>query len=187
MTIYIETQRLILRDWIDSDLSKFQIMNQDPQVMKFFPGLLSPKQSQNFYENIIQELAETKGLGLFAVEIKKNNNFIGFTGFHKASFKSDFTPCTEIGWRLKKEAWNRGYATEAAGACLYYAAKQKKLEMVHSFTATINLPSIRVMEKIGLKFIKEFDHPNVADNSELKRHVLYKRKLNISDTGMLLV
>src|SRR5699024_12133542 len=60
------------------------------------------------------------GFGLYAVEEKTNNEFIGFIGFHRATFEADFTPCIEIGWRLKKEAWGKGYATEGAASCLKY-------------------------------------------------------------------
>lgn len=115
--IYIETARLRLRDWQEADFELFSRMNADEEVMKFFPKTLSKEESDAFAKAIIAEIKEN-GFGLYAVEVKETNEFIGFIGFHRATFESDFTPCIEIGWRLKKEVWGRGYATEGAKACL---------------------------------------------------------------------
>jgi ribosomal-protein-alanine N-acetyltransferase len=103
-----------------------------------------------------------------------NGQFIGYTGFAHPTFESHFTPCVEIGWRLSKENWNQGFATEAALACLHYGFKKLAFNEIYSFTATINLPSIKVMEKIGMKKQGEFEHPALAEGHKLKTHVLYK-------------
>lgn len=170
--IYIETSRLILRDWKDSDLEPFCQLNADEQVMKYFPKTLSEKETNELYEVIVSEFLDC-GFGLYAVESKENNEFIGFIGFHKATFDADFTPCIEIGWRLKKEAWGRGYATEGAKACLTYGFDTLGFKEIYSFTADINVPSKNVMNKIGMSFIKMFDHPKVERSSELSKHVLF--------------
>lgn len=172
---YIETSRLILRDWLESDRVIFQRMNADPEVMRFFPKTSSQEETNHFILAIEKELKESN-YGLYAVEVKATGNFIGFIGFHKASFSAGFTPCIEIGWRLCKSAWGNGYATEGAKACLVYGFENLGFEEVYSFTASINLPSENVMKKIGLQFVGEFEHPNVDNGSILKNHVLYHIK-----------
>ena len=171
--IYLETPRLKLRDWSSKDLEHFVKMNADQEVMKYFANTLSKEETHQFYQNIISEL-EDCGYGLYAVEVKESKEFIGFTGFHRATFEADFTPCIEIGWRLKKESWGKGYATEGAGACLEYGFKDLGFKKVVSFTAEINSPSINVMKKIGMKPVKTFQHPKVDEGSPLKRHILFQ-------------
>jgi len=170
--IYLETPRLLLRGWKESDVEPFAKINEDPQVMRYFPKTLSRAESHQMYQKIESEFREC-GNGLYAVEKKENGEFIGFIGFHRATFPADFTPCIEIGWRLKKEAWGNGYATEGAAACLQYGFSTLGFDEVYSFTADVNTPSKNVMTKIGMKFIKYFHHPNVDVNSPLSKHVLY--------------
>lgn len=175
--IYIETPRLRLRDWQEADFEPFSQMNADEEVMKFFPKTLSKQESDAFAQAIIAEIKEF-GFGLYAVEVKETSEFIGFIGFHRATFESDFTPCIEIGWRLKKEEWGRGYATEGAKACLQYGFEELGFDEIYSFTAAINEPSKHVMRKIGLQFVKEFDHPRIDKDSSLLKHVLYHIQRN---------
>ncbi|MDP4146703.1 MAG: GNAT family N-acetyltransferase [Bacillota bacterium] len=170
--IHFETQRLIFRDWKEQDLKEFRIMNKDLMVMKYFPKVLTDQETDLFYGRIQDEFSDF-GYGLYAVETKHNNEFIGFIGFHRATFDATFTPCVEIGWRLKHEAWGNGYATEGAKACLKYGLHTLGFDKVYSFTAKVNLQSQNVMKKIGLKKVMEFKHPNIIENSPLCEHVLY--------------
>lgn len=170
--IYLETSRLLIRDWIETDLEPFKLLNADVQVMQYFPKTLTHDETDIFYEMIQAEFRK-HGFGLYAIEVKDNKEFIGFIGFHLATFNADFTPCREIGWRLKKDAWGKGYATEGAKACLEYGMKQLGFNEVYSFTAEINKPSHHVMEKIGLRFVKDFNHPQIVSGSPLVKHVLY--------------
>lgn len=170
--IYIETPRLILRDWQEEDLEPFRELNSDEEVMRYFPKTYSAEETDVFYRAIIKEFEEYN-YGLYAVEIKESNEFIGFIGFHRATFEADFTPCIEIGWRLKRDAWGKGYATEGAKACLEYGFNNLNFKEVYSFTAKINKPSQNVMKKIGMHYIKDFNHPKIDHSSKLCRHVLY--------------
>lgn len=170
--IYLETKRLQLRDWKEADIEPFSQLNADKKVMEYFPNTLSNDQTIMFYKTILSEFHEC-GFGLYAVEVKANKEFIGFIGFHRADFEADFTPCIEIGWRLKKEAWGNGYATEGAAACLHYGFNKLGLGNIYSFTAEMNKPSQNVMKKIGMNFIKTFNHPKVKEDSPLHKHVLY--------------
>lgn len=155
----------------------FSRMNEDEEVMEYFPNTLNVEETKAFYDRILDEFKEF-GFGLYAVEEKDTNRFIGFIGFHRAAFEADFTPCVEIGWRLNKEAWGKGYASEGARACLLYGLDSLGFDEVFSFTADINEPSKKVMKKLSLSFVKTFDHPNVGSSSPLCKHVLYHIKPN---------
>lgn len=170
--IYLETQRLILRDWTEQDLAEFRLMNKDSRVMRYFPKTLTHEETDSLYEKIQEEFRDY-GFGLYAVETKEQHEFIGFIGFHRATFEAPFTPCVEIGWRLKYEAWGKGYATEGAKACLNHGFAKLGFDKVYSFTAKINHPSQNVMQKIGMTKVMDFWHPNVSAESPLSEHVLY--------------
>jgi len=150
-------------------------MNSHPVVMKYFLKSLTEKESLEFYNRIQDEFMRC-GYGLYAVEKKENGEFIGYTGFHNFAFNVDFAPGVEIGWRLKHEEWKRGYATEAAKACLIYAKEHLPFKSIWSFTSISNKSSERVMQKIGMTRVKEFPHPLIPDNHPLKEHVLYEIK-----------
>lgn len=169
----ITTKRLKLRLWGDEDVEAFIKLNEDEEVMRFFPTTQTKEQT-------LAQIARIKthftnhNYGLYALERIDKGEFIGYTGFAHPTFTSYFTPCVEIGWRLSKENWNKGFATEAASACLQHGFSALGFEEIYSFTATINLPSIRVMEKIGLKKQGLFEHPALPEGHKLKTHVLYK-------------
>ncbi len=141
--------------------------------MEFFPKTLSQEESADSYKRITGFMEE-RGFGLFAVEEKESEEYIGFIGFNRPTFSSYFTPCIEIGWRLDRRFWNRGLATEGAKACLACGFSSLNFKEVVSFTSTINTKSINVMKKIGMTFDGEFEHPNVEEGHPLRKHVLYK-------------
>lgn len=169
--IYAETDRLLLRAWKREDLPLFIAMNKDERVMKYFPAPLTDVETEAFF-NRIQDEFERKGWGLYAVELKKSGKFIGYVGLHEIGFEAHFTPGVEIGWRLAADYHNLGYATEAAERVMSIA-DSLGITQVYSFTAEINKPSERVMQKIGMEKIGEFDHPKLSADSPLCRHVLY--------------
>lgn len=171
----IETSRLILREWRYSDFQPFAEMNADSEVMRYFPNTLTKEASDDFAHRIIAEM-NAKGFGLFAVELKSSGVFIGYVGLHEIAFDAGFKGEIEIGWRLDKRYWNNGYATEAAQAVLNFA-KNLGLNKVYSFTAAVNLPSERVMNKIGMVKIGEFEHPVLEKGHWLRKHVLYTKAL----------
>lgn len=169
----IKTKRLGLRTWKESDLIPFAQITSDPTVMRYYPKLLSLEETKAFMHRIQQQYEE-HGFSVYAVDLLESNTFIGYIGFMRPSFESTFTPCVEIGWRLAASVWNKGLATEGALACLDYGFKTLNFQTIYSFTATINAPSERVMQKIGLQKIGVFDHPLLEKDSPLCQHVLYK-------------
>jgi RimJ/RimL family protein N-acetyltransferase len=171
----LETARLILRTWEDVDLDPMTAIDQDPKVREYLPGT-SDRNATNANIQRFMQHYQTKGFSLYAVELKTTHEMIGFVGLMTPSFEAHFTPAIEIGWRLASKHWKKGYATEAAEAILHYGFTQLGLDEVVSFTVLNNLPSRRVMEKIGMRHNPndDFDHPKIVDGSPLKRHVLYR-------------
>lgn len=169
---YAQTGRLILRPWRHEDLIPFIAINSDAIVMRHFPSPLTEAQTEAFYNRIQDEFGR-KGWGLYAVELKASGRFIGYVGLHEIGFEAAFAPGVEIGWRLAADYHNQGYATEAAKAVIELA-KSHGIERLYSFTAKTNKPSERVMQKIGMEKIGEFDHPGLPADSPLLRHVLYR-------------
>ena len=175
--INIKTNRLLLRQWRDTDLEQFVAINQDPKVMRYLPKVLSHDEVQQMISKM--KLSITKnGYGFYACEEKSSALCIGFIGLNKPSFKAHFTPCVEIGWRLGSQYWNQGYATEGAKAVLDFGFHELSFPEIVSFTVPNNKASIRVMEKIGLILSpkESFLHPLLPQNHKLSKHVLYRLK-----------
>jgi RimJ/RimL family protein N-acetyltransferase len=175
--IFIETPRLILRQWTETDYQPYIELNQDKDIMEFFPNVSTAVETLAQIDRFMTRI-EQNGYGFFAVERKDNGQFIGFTGLSQPGFESHFTPCVEIGWRLSKANWNQGFATEAASACLEYGFNKLGLDEIYSFTSVRNKRSERVMIKIGMKKEGVFDHPSIEEGHFLKEHVLYKASGN---------
>ena len=171
----LQTERLILRDWHDGDVEAFAALNADPEVGQFILGPLERARSDALAARIRAAIAQ-RGWGLWAVEVIGGEPFIGFVGLTPIDFEASFAPATEIGWRLARSAWGKGYATEAANAVLAHAFDTIGLDALVSITATINVRSRRVMERIGMQrdHAGDFDHPKIAPDHPLSRHVLYR-------------
>ncbi len=169
----LRTERLLLRQWREEDREPWAAMNADPEVMRYFPSTQARAETDAAFDRISAGLAE-RGWGLWAVDL--DGEFLGFTGLAVPRFDAHFTPATEIGWRFARHAWGHGYATEAARTVLAHAFDVLELPEVVSFTAVQNTPSRRVMERIGMAHdpADDFDHPSLAVDSPLRRHVLYR-------------
>ena len=161
----IHTARLVLREWHDDDLEPFAALNADPVVMEHFPSVLDRAQSDALVDRIRAHFAE-HGYGLWAVEV--DGALAGFTGLQWTDVTGSRE--LEVGWRLARRYWGRGLATEAATAALAHGLA--RVPRVVSFTALTNERSWRVMERIGMRREREFDHPR-EDLGHLRRHVLY--------------
>ena len=173
----IPTDRLVLRRWRPADREPFAAMNADPAVMEHFPHLQSREESDASVDRF-ESLWRDYGFGPWAVEVPGVAEFIGFVGLAVPSWDPPFAhvaePPVEIGWRLAAEHWGHGYAVEAATAALTQAFDVLALPEVLSWTVPVNLRSRRVMERIGMTYVQDFDHPRLAPISPLGRHVLYR-------------
>jgi RimJ/RimL family protein N-acetyltransferase len=172
--IEVTTQRLRLRQWRESDREPYAALNADPAVMRFFAGTQSREASDRSIDTWRTELNE-RGWSNWAVETLESGAFVGFIGLSVPKRALPFVPCVEVGYRLAKEHWGNGFATEGAKAALDVAFTRLALDEVVSFTALLNLPSRAVMERIGMTNANEdFDHPALPEGSELRRHCLYR-------------
>lgn len=171
----ITTRRLVLRRWRDADRVPFAALNADPEVTRYLRKPLTREESDAFVDRI-ERTFETRGLGVWAVEVADTAEFIGFTGLWPTRFDAHFTPAIEVGWRLARSAWGHGYATEAAMASVRFGFDHLGLDEIVSFTAEINTRSIAVMRRIGMVRdpADDFDHPDIPPESPLRRHVLYR-------------
>lgn len=173
----IETERLILRSWRDADYPAFAALNADAEVMEFFPATLGRQESDALALRI-RERIETEGLGFFAVEEKATGRFIGMVGPSVPPYGAELPcgPCTEVGWRLSRAAWGKGYASEAAAASLDFAFGVLGRDEVVAFTAVQNERSQAVMRRIGMTRDEscDFDHPLLPEGHRLSRHVLFR-------------
>ena len=169
----LPTTRLRLRCWREADRCAFAAMNADPLVARYLPSTLSQPESDASFDRIQAHFVR-HGFGLWAVEVLDGNALIGFVGLARPSFEARFTPCVEVSWRLMSAAWGRGYATEAARAALQAGFDDLHLREIVSFTVPSNLPSRRVMEKLGMTEDGEFAHPSLPEGHPLRTHVLYR-------------
>jgi len=168
----IRTDRLLMRRWREADREPFAELNGDAETLLYFPSTLTRAQSDVFVDRIQARFDEC-GYGLWALEVRETGDFIGFTGLAPMPPDVPGAGGTEIGWRLVKHAWHRGYATEAARAALQVAFDGVGLAEIWSMTAVLNTPSQAVMRRIGLTEVARFEHPRVPDDSPLKPHVMY--------------
>jgi RimJ/RimL family protein N-acetyltransferase len=171
----LRTERLLLRQWRDEDLGPFAELNGDPETMRFFPAPPSREESDQLAARERRQIDE-EGWGLWAVEVVGGAGFIGFLGLARPSFEARFTPGVEVGWRLARDHWGHGYATEAGRAALAHGFEDLGLEEIVSFTSPLNEPSWRVMQRLGMSHdpADDFEHPRVPVGHPLRLHVLYR-------------
>lgn len=169
----IETERLILRGWRESDIAPFHAMGQDDEVMRFLGPPLTWEAAKSAHDRMVVCQAE-HGMCFWAIERRTDSAFIGFCGLKpgKAPIESE----VEIGWRLRGDAWGKGFAHEAATASLDWGWANLDAARIAAITVPANVRSWGLMERLGMTRYpdEDFDHPDLADDSPLKRHILYR-------------
>lgn len=168
----IETARLLMRRWRDADREPFADLNGDPQTLLYFPQTFDRAASDSLIDRA-ESFFDALGYGLWALEIRQTKQFIGFTGLSPMPDDVPGAGGVEIGWRLARHAWHRGYATEAARAAVTVAFDGLRLAGLWSMTAVLNEPSQAVMRRIGMTEVARFQHPRVPDGHPLRPHVTY--------------
>ena len=175
--VYLETDRLFLRAWQDQDVEPFARMCADPEVMRYFPELLTREKSAELVSRCIEKHGQD-GFCMAPVEVRDTGEFLGFVGLNRPTYAAPlpFDPCIEIGWRLKRSAWGKGYASEAARAWLRFGFETIGLDEIVAFTIPANAPSRKVMERIGMQRNREGDflHPSLPADHPVAPHVLYR-------------
>ena len=173
--VELHTRRCVLRQWLDSDLAPWAEMNADAEVRRYFPGVLDAELAGAEAGRCRDAIAQ-RGWGMWALELPGAFRFAGFVGLNVPHYDAPFVPAVEIGWRLARAAWGRGFATEAAQAALDFAFDRLALDKVVALAVPTNAPSLRVMERLGMRrdMAGDFDHPRVPSGHPLCRHVLYR-------------
>jgi RimJ/RimL family protein N-acetyltransferase len=171
---YIFTsERLGFRPWRENDVETLSAINAEAAVMEFFPSIITKEKTAEFITRM-QDQYIKNGYCYFAIDILENGEFIGFIGLSEQTYEAEFTPCIDIGWRIKSSQWNKGFATEGARKCLDYAANVLGIESIYSIAPKINYKSQHIMAKIGMHKLCEFSHPYLKEDKRLKTCVLFK-------------
>ncbi|MEM5583318.1 GNAT family N-acetyltransferase [Roseibium sp. AS2] len=176
-TVFLETERLLLRAWCAEDVDPFCDLCADPHVMRYFPETLTREKSESLVSRCIEK-QKKYGFCMAPVEVKATGAFLGFVGLNRPDYgvPLPFDPCVEIGWRLKQSGWGKGYASEAASAWLRFGFETVGLEEIVAFTIPDNLPSQKVMTRIGMTRDEngDFLHPLLPEDHPVAPHVLYR-------------
>lgn len=179
--IYFKTKRLIFRDWKASDIPKFQKMNADPDVRRYYEVKEVDFETSAARANDFQKHLEDRGFGFFVVELKRTGEFIGVMGIkvldENGPFKLEIFPCVEIRWKLMKKYWNQGYATEAGVGLLRFVERNTNIHELYALFPQRNFVIKNVVEKLGMTHHSDFDHPLVTKGHQLKPFTIYYRKI----------
>lgn len=170
----LTTARLRLRQWTDADREPLARLNADPEVMRHFPAPLTHAESDAMLDRLRAHI-DANGWGWWAVETRDARDFVGLVGLVRVKDVMPFAPAVEIGWRLAKAHWGRGYATEAAGEAMRFGFETLGLREIVSFTAKSNAASQAVMWRLGMSRSGDFEHPALDAASPLRAHWLYRR------------
>jgi RimJ/RimL family protein N-acetyltransferase len=154
----IETERLLLRAWQPSDEAPFAALNADPEVTRYLRGPMRRDESDELLAQIRAHWQQ-HGFGLYAVEVKDGGAFAGFVGLAVPSFLPEVLPAVEVGWRLAREHWGKGYATEGARASLAHGFGALGLRQIISIIDPRNAASVRVAERLGMARGRDRIHP----------------------------
>ena len=170
-----ETERLIIREWEPGDYEPYSRILMDPEVRRFYFDVPDRAQSDATVDRFI-EFYNRDGFGFLPVIRKSDGTLLGDVGIIPVGMPLRGNPPVEIGWLLGKEYWGQGYAPEAAQAWLDHAFNSLNLPEVVAWTTVTNLPSQRVMQKLGMSTSPEdnFIHPKAPPGHPLAPHVLYR-------------
>jgi len=174
-TACLQGQRVLLRRWRPQDRAALAAMNADPEVMQHFPARLTRAQSDALAAGIEAHFTQY-GFGPWALEIPGVTELAGLVGLLNVTFHAHFTPAVEIGWRLARPYWGRGYALEAARLALRHGFDVLQLPQVVSFTVPANLRSQGLMQRLGMvhDIREDFLHPRLPPQHPLRLHRLYR-------------
>lgn len=169
MQVFLETDRLVLRRFTEADVDNLFALDSDPDVMRFLgDGTPAPRDviQNEVLPKFLHEYERFAGYGFWAATLKSTGEFLGWFEFRPREGGS--LDEVELGYRLRKSAWGRGYATEGARALIRKGFTELGVQRVVATTMTVNSASRRVMEKAGLSFVRTFHQswPNYIQGAE---------------------
>jgi RimJ/RimL family protein N-acetyltransferase len=170
----LETARLVLRGWRESDRVAFHAINTDPRVMRFLGPLMSLEDIDALIGRLTR-MQDELGHCFWAVERKEDGRLIGWCGLIRGAKGTPIEDQLEVGWRLAFDQWGQGYAHEAASAAIDWAFAHLADQQVWAITVDENERSWGLMERLGMARHEAlgFDHPNVPQGSPLRAHITY--------------
>lgn len=171
----IETERLTLRAWREQDRKPYYAMCADPEVMRYLGGTQSGAEADAAVDRRNAEIAGT-GHSFWAMDRREDGVFLGFCGLKAGPAKTPIEGQVEIGWRLAREAWGKGYAYEAARASLAWGWANLDVPSIAAITVPANVRSWGLMERLGMTRCpdEDFDHPDLVPGDPLRAHILYR-------------
>ncbi|MCX2180842.1 GNAT family N-acetyltransferase [Streptomyces sp. SKN60] len=173
--VELRTGRLVLRAWREEDLGPWAEMNADPEIRRHLGELLSRAESDATVARMREEFA-ARGYGWWAVESRETGEFLGRAGLDRVGEGLPYGG-VDVGWRLKRDAWGYGYATEAGRACLEFGFGVLGLSEIVASTTVRNLRSQAVMRRLGMTRdpADDFEDPS-APEGPLKACVLHRMR-----------
>jgi RimJ/RimL family protein N-acetyltransferase len=170
-----ETARLRLRDWEGADEARFYAIMNRPEVMRHLGGVQTPEEWRAAFERI-RGFQDEFGHTFWIVEAKAHGEIQGFCGLKRvnAPGAGDLTGQFEIGWRLRPEAWGRGIAKEAALASLDLAFGRFEAPHVVALTIPANLPSQKLMERLGMTRRADLDFRDTRFGDEMNPTIVWR-------------
>ena len=158
----LETKRLIIEHFTCADIHMWASIEADPLVRKFVDGKCLSREEAGHYVKMSMDSYAVNGFGRFAVRSKTSKRLIGMCGFLQQDEEIDF------GYRYSAETWGKGIGYEAANKVLNYGLEHLKLKKICAGVAIENIPSIKILEKLGFKFEKNF----FFDQTKAARYVI---------------
>ena len=173
----LETPRLILRRWKPEDRPAYAALTSDGQVMQWLGGVMTREESDAHVDRM-EARWERLGYDRFVIERKADGLFLGFAGLAPTYQGLPIAPSQEMGWRLVREAWGQGYASEAAQAAVWDSFQRMRFKEILAYTARGNLRSQAVMGRAGFTRdpVRDFDHPGVDPDDPLARVIVYSQR-----------
>ncbi len=172
LAMHLQGRRVTLRPLCAEDAAAVFAMNGDPDVMAHFPAMMSREESDAWLGRLMEHQAE-HGFSFGAVDLA-GARCIGVVGLLQIPWQARFTPAVEIGWRIATAHQGQGYAREAAELALAHGFGVLGLAEIVAFTAPVNRPSWRLMQRLGMWADGEFGHPRIAPEHPLHRNLLYR-------------
>lgn len=164
--------RVTLRPWrLPEDLDPLFAINGDAAAMRHFPNVMDRAESADWARRMAEDFA-TRGWGFWPMELR-GHGMAGVVGIKPAAFEAEFTPAVEIGWRVAPAFQRQGLAEEGARLALAHGFGPARLDRIVAWTPPGNAPSWRLMEKLGMRRDRVFDHPRLPEGHPLRPHLLY--------------
>ena len=169
----LNTERLILRHWQHSDLDNLHRLCSNIEVMRYFPNALDRAGSKQMLLRFQNAFNWHADYGVWALELKRTGEFVGMLGLQDTNLPFDFLPKIEILWRLLPAFWSQGLALEAAECVKQHGLQRLGLRQLLAYTSYPNVPSQRLMLRLGMQPAVSFNHPILPSGHKLARHIAY--------------